>query len=155
MSLARFGCASIAAAVFVAAGSTLPLRGQAPADPPGLPITYDRLLNADREPGNWLMYNGTYSGWRFSRLDQITAQNVRNLKVKWLFQGRHVEKFETTPLVVDGVMYLTRPENAIYALDAAHGTPALDLRAQEPGADVQLLRHATTGGWPSSAPRCS
>ena len=41
--------------------------------------------------------------------------------MKWLFQGRHNEKFETTPLVVDGIMYLTRPENAIYALDALTG----------------------------------
>jgi alcohol dehydrogenase (cytochrome c) len=87
----------------------------------GQPVTYERLLKADQEPGNWLMYSGTYSGWRYSRLNQITAQNVKNLKVKWLFQGRHTEKFETTPLVVDGVMYLTRPENAIYALDALTG----------------------------------
>ena len=85
------------------------------------PVTYDRLLKADQEPGNWLMYSGTYNGWRFSRLNQITAQNVKNLRVKWLFQGRHTEKFETTPLVVDGIMYLTRPENAIYALDALTG----------------------------------
>ena len=41
--------------------------------------------------------------------------------MKWLFQGRHQEKFETTPLVVDGIMYLTRPENDVYALDAATG----------------------------------
>ena len=87
----------------------------------GLPITYERLLQADQEPGNWLMYSNTYSGWRFSRLNQITTQNVKNLRVKWMFQGRHLEKFETTPLVVDGVMYLTRPENAIYALDALTG----------------------------------
>jgi alcohol dehydrogenase (cytochrome c) len=87
----------------------------------GLPVTYERLLKADQEPGNWLMYSSTYNGWRYSRLNQITAQNVKNLKVKWLFQGRHTEKFETTPLVVDGVMYLTRPENAIYALDALTG----------------------------------
>ena len=86
-----------------------------------LPVTYERLLKADQEPGNWLMYSGTYSGWRYSRLNQITAQNVKNLRVKWLFQGRHLEKFETTPLVVDGIMYLTRPENAIYALDAVTG----------------------------------
>jgi alcohol dehydrogenase (cytochrome c) len=87
----------------------------------GLPVTYERLLAADKEPGNWLMYNSTYAGWRFSRLNQITTQNVKNLGVKWLFQGRHIEKFETTPLVVDGIMYLTRPENAIYALDALTG----------------------------------
>jgi len=86
-----------------------------------LPITYDRLLNADKEPGNWLMYSHSYSGWRYSALDQITTQNVKNLGVKWLFQGRSQEKFETTPLVVDGIMYLTRPENDVFALDAETG----------------------------------
>src|SRR6516162_2771412 len=87
----------------------------------GLPVSHERLLSAADEPGNWLMYSHTYNSWRFSGLDQITTANVKNLRVKWLFQGRHVEKFETTPLVADGIMYLTRPENAIYALDAATG----------------------------------
>jgi len=87
----------------------------------GLPISSDRLLKAADEPGNWLMYSHTYNSWRFSNLNQITTANVKNLRVKWLFQGRHIEKFETTPLVVNGIMYLTRPENAIYALDAATG----------------------------------
>jgi alcohol dehydrogenase (cytochrome c) len=87
----------------------------------GPPVTYERLLNADREPGNWLMYSGGYKSWRFSSLDQINAGNVKNLHAKWLFQGHSPEKFETTPLVVDGVMYLTRPENDVFALDAATG----------------------------------
>jgi alcohol dehydrogenase (cytochrome c) len=86
-----------------------------------LPVTYERLLKADREPGNWLMYSNTYNSWRFSRLDQINPQNVKDLRVKWLFQGRHQEKFETTPLVVDGIMYLTRPENDVFAMDAETG----------------------------------
>ena len=86
-----------------------------------LQVTADRLLKAADEPGNWLMYSHSYNSWRFSNLNQITTATVKNLKVKWLFQGRHVEKFETTPLVVNGIMYLTRPENAIYALDAATG----------------------------------
>lgn len=81
-----------------------------------LPVTYDRLLHADKEPGNWLMYSHTYNGWRFSQLNQINTQNVKNLQVKWLFQGRHDQKFETTPLVVDGIMYLTRPENDVFAV---------------------------------------
>lgn len=115
MMRTRLG-AVVGAALMLAA--TWTLSGQAPA---GLPVTYQRLLNADQEPGNWLMYSGNYSGWRFSRLNQINAQNAKNLRVKWLFQGRHNEKFETTPLVVDGIMYLTRPENAIYALDALTG----------------------------------
>jgi alcohol dehydrogenase (cytochrome c) len=87
----------------------------------GGPVTYERLLKADAEPGNWLMYNHTYNGWHYSLLDQITTANVRNLSVKWVFQGRHAEKFETTPLVIDGIMYLTRPENDVFALDAVTG----------------------------------
>ncbi len=105
----------IGSAMALLAAATLTLYSQ------GQPVTYDRLLKADQEPGNWLMYSGTYNGWRHSRLNQITPQNVKNLRVKWLFQGRHNEKFETTPLVVDGIMYLTRPENAIYALDVVTG----------------------------------
>ena len=106
---------TIAWSVVLAAAATLTLSSQ------GLPVTYERLLRADQEPGNWLTYSGTYNGWRFSKLNQLTPQNVKNLRVKWLFQGRHNEKFETTPLVVDGIMYLTRPENAIYALDVVTG----------------------------------
>lgn len=87
----------------------------------GLPVTRERLLKADQEPGNWLMYSATYHSWRFSPLNQITTANVSRLKVKWLYQARTEEKFETTPLVVDGVMYLTRPENDILALDAGTG----------------------------------
>ena len=87
----------------------------------GVPVNYDRLANADNEAGNWLMYSRTYNGWRFSPLDQVNTQNVKNLHMKWMFQGRHLEKFETTPLVIDGIMYLTRPENDVFALDAETG----------------------------------
>ncbi len=107
MNLRRTGIFAVAIA--------LSLRGQTP------PVTYERLLRADQEPGNWLMYSNTYNGWRFSRLSQIDTQNVKGLHVKWLFQGRSQEKFETTPLVVDGIMYLTRPENDVFALDAETG----------------------------------
>ena len=103
------------AALVLVAAATMSLNGQ------GLPVTFERLLNSDKELGNWLMYSRTYNGWRFSPLDQINTENVKRLKVKWLFQGRHQEKFETTPLVVDGIMYLTRPENDIFALDAETG----------------------------------
>ncbi len=98
----------------------------------GLPVPYERLLKADQEPGNWLMYSNTYNSWRFSRLTQINTQNVKNLGVKWLWQGRHGEKFETTPLVVDGIMYLTRPENDVYALDAETGRALWTYHHQNP-----------------------
>ena len=101
--------------VVVMAAAAWSLSGQS------LPVSFERLLNAADEPSNWLMYSHTYNSWRFSSLNEITTANVKNLRVKWLFQGRHSEKFETTPLIVNGIMYLTRPENAIYALDASTG----------------------------------
>ena len=84
-------------------------------------VTPERLVNAGKEPGNWLMYSKNYKSWRYSQLTQITTENVNRLHVKWLFQGRHQEKFETTPLVVDGIMYITTSYNHVYALDAATG----------------------------------
>src|SRR5215469_13690565 len=87
----------------------------------GLPVTSERLLHADREPGNWLMYSNTYNSWRYSRLAQIDTGNVGRLKVKWLYQMRTRDKVETTPLVFDGIMYVTRPEDGISGLGAETG----------------------------------
>ncbi len=84
-------------------------------------VTYERLLRAADEPENWLTYSGTYMSQRYSRLDQITPSNAKNLQLEWVHQSRSTEKFETTPLVVDGVMYLTEPPSNVVALDAASG----------------------------------
>ena len=84
-------------------------------------VTYQRLLHAEQEPENWLTYSGTYNGHRYSRLDQINRENVQNLKLKWVFQMRTLEKVETTPLVVDGIMYLTEPPSNAFALDPGTG----------------------------------
>ena len=70
-------------------------------------VTYERILQAEKEPGNWLTYSGTYKGHHYSTLDQIKRDNVRNLELKWVFQARSLEKFQAAPLVVDGVMYVT------------------------------------------------
>jgi alcohol dehydrogenase (cytochrome c) len=80
-----------------------------------------RLLAADREPVNWLMYSGGYAGHRYSRLDEIDTRNVGALGVRWVFQTGVRGKFETTPLVVDGVMFVTGPDNHVWALDARTG----------------------------------
>ena len=84
-------------------------------------VNYQRLLNADDEPGNWLTYSRTYNSQRYSHLNQIRKANVKNLELKWVFQAKSLENFEATPLVVDGVMYLTRPPNVVVALDARTG----------------------------------
>jgi alcohol dehydrogenase (cytochrome c) len=84
-------------------------------------VTHDRLLNAAKEPQNWLTYSGGFAGQRYSTLSQITPENVKDLTLQWAFQQRSTEKFEATPLVVDGVMYLTQAPNDIVAMDAATG----------------------------------
>ena len=84
-------------------------------------VTFDRLLHADKEPQNWLSYSGTPSSQRYSALAQVTPANVNNLQLQWAFQARSLEKFEATPLVVDGMMYLTQAPNDVVALDAATG----------------------------------
>jgi alcohol dehydrogenase (cytochrome c) len=81
----------------------------------------ERLLQASKEPHNWLSYSGTYSSHRHSTLNQVTPANAKNLELKWVFQAASTQKFEATPLVVDGVMYLTQPPNDLVALDAKTG----------------------------------
>ena len=58
---------------------------------------------------------------RFSQLTQITPDNVKNLELQWIFQARSIEKFETTALVVDGIMYTVQAPNDLLALDAVTG----------------------------------
>ncbi|MCY3731069.1 MAG: PQQ-dependent dehydrogenase, methanol/ethanol family [Rhodospirillaceae bacterium] len=84
-------------------------------------VSFERLLNAADEPHNWLTYSGTYSSIRYSLLEQITPDNVDELELAWVFQAQSLEKFESTPLVVDGIMYLTEAPNTVVALDARRG----------------------------------
>jgi alcohol dehydrogenase (cytochrome c) len=85
-------------------------------------VTAERLLAAAREPHNWLTYSGNYASTRYSELTQIGTRNAANLELAWAFQAQSLEKFETTPLVVEGVMYLTEAPNVVVALDAKTGS---------------------------------
>ncbi len=84
-------------------------------------VTSDRLLHAPDEPQNWMTYSGSYAGQRYSLLNQVDLTNVKNLELKWVFQDQSLQKFESTPLVVNGIMYVTQPPNDIIALDAKTG----------------------------------
>ena len=82
-------------------------------------VTANDLL--EPQPGaNWLSYNGDYSGRRFSRLTQITTQNVHQLRAEWVFHARNTDRLEVTPVVIDGLMIVTAA-NDTFALDAATG----------------------------------
>jgi len=84
-------------------------------------ISFERILQANKEPENWLTYSGTTFSQRHSLLTQVTTANVKNLELQWIYQARSLEKFEATPLVVDGVMYTVQAPNDVIALDAATG----------------------------------
>ncbi len=90
-------------------------------------VSFDRLVRAAQEPHNWLSYSGGYFSQRHSELTQVTPDNVRNLESAWIYQLNSREptstRFEVTPLVVDGIMYIVQPPNDIIALDAVTGRP--------------------------------
>ena len=85
------------------------------------PVTWERLLNAADEPENWLMYSGTLDAQRYSRLDQVHNRNVGELELKWAYQIPQLDRAETVPLVVDGVMFITEAPSNVVAVDAATG----------------------------------
>jgi alcohol dehydrogenase (cytochrome c) len=90
------------------------------------------LAQSGDTAANWLTYNGDYQGTRHSALAQISSTNVSDLRLKWVFQIRGREKFEATPLVVDGIMYVTLPPNDAVALDAETGVRLWEYRRNLP-----------------------
>src|SRR5947209_34526 len=114
-----------AGAIFAVLAGTIPAAAQ---------VSADRLLHAGSEPQNWLTYNGGYDSKRFSTLKQITPANVKDLELKWMVQDQVFGAWESNPLVVDGVMYVTERQNDVMAIDARTGrlfwlyryTPAAD-----------------------------
>ncbi len=88
-------------------------------------VTFEQIEHsaAAPDPGNWLTYGGNLAAQRFSELKQINAENVKSLKVAWVYQmgGRGV--IESTPLVNNGIMYVTEPPSTVTAIDARTGKP--------------------------------
>ncbi|HIE93770.1 MAG TPA: PQQ-dependent dehydrogenase, methanol/ethanol family [Acidobacteria bacterium] len=116
---------AIVIALSVAAGIT-PAAAQETESQPGAtpsfsPVTWERLLNAADEPENWLMYSGTLDSQHFSGLDQVHNRNVGDLELKWAYQIPQLDRAETVPVVVDGVMFITEAPSNVVAVDAATG----------------------------------
>ena len=84
-------------------------------------VAFERLREAASEPRNWLTYSGSYFSQRYSRLDQVTPDNVGDLELQWVYQTPVMGTWQATPIVVDGVLYLTQRPNDIVALDARTG----------------------------------
>ena len=80
------------------------------------------LMKAGTNDANWLMYGRTYNAHRYSPLNQINTKNVTRLIPVWTFQTGVLDGFECSPLVIDGIMYLTTPWNHAYAIDCKTGS---------------------------------
>jgi PQQ-dependent dehydrogenase (methanol/ethanol family) len=103
--------------VLTAAVSALFVSSVAYAD-----VDAQRLLNADKEPGNWMSYHGSYKSWHYSGLDQINTRNVGKLHEAWSHVASRANRgLQGIPLAIDGVLYYTSPYNQVYALDGATG----------------------------------
>lgn len=106
------------------------------------PVTAERLKNP--EPGDWLMIRRTYDGWGYSPLDQINTQNVARLKPVWGLITGEMRVHESAPVVNNGVMFITTPNNQVIAIEAKTGNVLWRYRHPRPqGASVP---HETNRG---------
>ncbi len=101
-------------------------------------VTFDRIVNADKEPGNWLTNHRTYDGQRFSPLTQINRDNVKNLHLAYAVAlgGTAVnENIEATPLVEDGFIYQVDQWAIVYKIDVRSGDAGHIVWRMDPGQD--------------------
>jgi alcohol dehydrogenase (cytochrome c) len=106
------------------------------------PVTDQRLLKP--EPHNWLMYRGTYDGWGYSPLDRINTTNVKKLVPVWSFSTGVIEWHQSPPIVNDGVIFITSPQNQVFALEAKTGDLLWRYKRELPE-DI-ILSHPTNRG---------
>jgi alcohol dehydrogenase (cytochrome c) len=107
-------------------------------------VTFDRLVNANSEPQNWLTNNHDYSSDRYSPLKEINRGNVRNLKFAFSLALGGMQpagtnpnaSLQATPLVDDGIMYVTDGLGAVYRIDVSSGNRAVTQWIMDPGADM-------------------
>ena len=94
-------------------------------------LSFARLAHAEREPQNWLTYWGSYRAEHFSELKQIDRHNVSGLQAQWALPMPGSSPVESTPLVVDGVMYVSGSPGDVYALDARSGLQIWSFHRQQ------------------------
>jgi quinohemoprotein ethanol dehydrogenase len=101
---------------------------------PGASVDGTKIANADADPGEWLTAGRTYSEQRFSPLEKINTANVKDLGVAWEYRTYSVRGLEATPIVSDGMMYITLSWSKVIALDARTGKELWQYDPQVPGA---------------------
>ena len=120
--------------LLLVSSAMLALTGCGGAIGAGAPVVDEaRLTSASEHPDDWVTHGGTYEEQRFSRLDQITADNVGQLGLAWSHEFDTNRGQEATPIVVDGVMYTTTAWSKVYAFNAATGEPLWSYDPEVPG----------------------
>src|SRR6185295_16603202 len=109
-------------------------------------VSSQDLLDGLKDPTRWLTNGGEYNGQRSSPLTQITPENVNQLTPQWTFQTGTLGSFQTTPVVVDGVLYVTGFNNNAWAIDARSGRSIWRYRRQLPE-DLRLCCGAVNRGF--------
>src|SRR5205085_11605798 len=84
-----------------------------------LPVTAEMLRQPD--PSDWLMIRGNYQAWSYSPLTQITNRNVSDLRLAWVWAMNDGGASEPTPIVHNGIIYLSNTSNTVQALDGRTG----------------------------------
>ena len=114
--------------------TTAPVSAPASAAKPPAAVDAARLLAADTEPGNWMSPGRTHGEQHFSPLRTIDASNVKQLGLAWVhdLDAEHRGQ-ESTPLVIDGIMYVTSAWSKVFALDAKTGAPRWTYDPKVPG----------------------
>tara|TARA_B100001123_G_scaffold122078_1_gene142106 strand:+ start:3852 stop:5507 length:1656 start_codon:yes stop_codon:yes gene_type:complete len=134
-SMRSIVCFALGAA-FMAAPAVSSAQTSGPGLQDGLAgVTYEDILRGHDDPTTWLTYSGDYTGQRHSPLTEIDPSNVDDLSPIWTFQTGTTTRgrgFETTPLFLDGVLYVTGSNNYAWAVDARTGRPFWQYRRDLP-----------------------
>src|SRR6266436_7669058 len=113
-------------------------------------VTTDRLINADREPQNWLMNHRTYDAQRYSPLEKINKSNVKSLRLAYAVAigGTSAnENLESTPLAEDGYLYVVDQWGALYKIDGRSGDMGRIVWRMDPGQEKAPLSNRGVALW--------
>src|ERR1700736_2446625 len=113
-------------------------------------VTPERLINADKEPHNWLMNHRTYDAQRYSPLDKINKANIKNLKLAYAVAigGTSAnENLQATPLAEDGFLYVVDQWGVLYKIDARSGDSGRIVWRMDPGQEKVPLANRGAALW--------
>jgi quinohemoprotein ethanol dehydrogenase len=110
-------------------------------------VSDQRLIQAGSEPSQWLTYGGTYEEQRYSQLAQITKDNVGELGLVWFADYDTNLQQESTPLFIDGVLYVSTAWSKVYAFDATTGEELWNTTRRSPASGHGTLLRCRESGY--------